>query len=231
MQTNTGSGRTHVIRHFRATSTFDATFASCVAFLSLLIFNGIVSPILGPRLATLLGVEAYRIGWANDTPRSDEVVFPGDAITIRLQEQTLEGWYWIDNLTLSLNGSSIVPTEADSKKYGDKIEYHTEYPLLQHAGLFKFRIPNDDDLLGRELKGAYSLLFHYPQKLSDVHFSWASKPIRGSFLFKVGTASQRSSLHTAMVLVWVGALATGALCWFIAFAVVRRPLRRAPRAA
>jgi hypothetical protein len=204
-------------RGFHGRSAADVLFASCAAFITLFLFTVLFVPILAPGIAALFGVEPYCIGQANDIPGNDEIVFPGDTISVNLRQQTLEGWYWIDDLKITILQDRIIPIEIGSLKLGDEIKYRTEYPKLKNSGIFKFKIPNYDKWLGMRADVSYSLSFFYPEKISPYHFVWSSKNINGTFPMVIGTASQRNILDLIVALMWVISIVAAAICWFIVF--------------
>jgi hypothetical protein len=220
-----------LVSSVRTSRTLNALLASCGAFIILLVMNGVVSPVLYTPISALFGLQPYSGDWTKDVPRLDEIVLPGETITVRLQQRTLQGAYEIEHLSLALNGHPLAAQKPHTADYPNEIRYRrNEFPQLKDAGEFNFELPSNDDLLGQQATVTYSLDFAYPTQIGARSFVWTPKPLSGSFTLNVGTAEQRTLLNLLRASLGVGSVVFAGIAWVAVFAIANRTLRPEPSA-
>ena len=134
------------------------------------------------------------------------LVVPGGNIEVNLHKSTFKGYYSIENLKITVDGTPVQnfrvygPGRINSIVVAHGEQVKSEFEPEQ--GGFSFLLSNDENFLGRKFFISYDLDFFYPVLLGNSRFYWQREHINGSFYRKCATADQIKSMNEAKIAVY-----------------------------
>lgn len=171
--------------------------------------------VIRPMAERHFGVTIHDYSFDHTAPNQNQVVFPGDTVSIFLNQSTIQGAHKIQGAVVIVNGVRV--SDVDASEYfthtvidwNEAISYKAkETPkLFTDVGSLTFTLPHDATLLGRMVRVSYKLEFLYPVVTGPQHFVWNSRLLSGSIDVKVRSANElRVNTFISRAILWTTAV-------------------------